>query len=123
MILNKTLAKALLPGVQGILFLTAASLAMSDMDNVAWITMNISILAGILIALPAWNKKSHLIIGSGLAFLKSSLVIYFAYGWWTIRFQKEMPYEHPEFFWLLSPFLLITGIFEILSIKKLSDVR
>ena len=106
--------------LQVLIFILAIACVMLDRDAMAWIIMNCSILIGVVGQIPSWYRKKYLIIGMGIAYLKASLTLFLAWGWWNLTYSSEMSGEHTEFFWLMSPFLLVFGFFETSIINVLN---
>jgi len=100
------------------LWLVYVILAMSDLDRPSWILMNISIFVGLIGPVLLWAKTSLKIIGFGIAYIKLALNLFFMWGWWELTYSADIVYKGLEFFWGMSPFLLILGIFETLIINN-----
>jgi hypothetical protein len=91
---------------------------MRNLDSLAWFLMNISILIGVIGPLLLWIKTNFKTIGFGITYLKLTLILFFMWDWWEFTYSKNLTHESDLFFWTMSPFLLILGIFETQIICK-----
>jgi hypothetical protein len=100
---------ALLTGV-------AFGLAMSDVDEPAWVMANVSAVAGIFASLASWGHAGRAALGWALALLKAALPVAVGWGWWSIRYAEvHRPFaagRSTDFFWYVPSLLVLALVLE-----------
>ena len=103
------------------LFAVYFILAIIGFDATSWYLMNILVLVGVVGPALLWDKTKFKIIGFGIAYLKSALIILATYSWWKLTYSGDLIEQSSAFFWGMPPFLLVLGIFETLIITTYID--
>jgi hypothetical protein len=108
----------LLPGAG--VWSSGALLAMMDVDQPAWLLVNIGLLMGIIGPVPAWYRAAHPMIGLLAMAVKIGFWLQIGSGWWTLSHEHLAFTSNSSatmFFWVFPPAVLAVGVLEAMAAR------